>query len=393
MSFASILFEKLPKTSSISEPFAHVPYDEEVRAKNEAFARFWSEANLPGRPKTVVPSPKPREYRTTTKRRVVVHGRAGLSLGFSDRATAGTLATSLLEPDSHQRIFAFLFDKLKTPAYSPFARALNWLIIRSAKNAHCLIINVAKMDGASVRKAKMIAEHVSQAGLGVTSAMMYFDPSRSDYYLTAERPEQGLDVKHLFGPRLLTLEVDGIKLKYPPTAFSQINESMIPIMVQEARRMSGLAPSDRFIDLYCGYGLFSFTLGRNTRETIAVELEGNAVAAAKETHRIQFSSSGIRFVAARITQDSLGRSLPAASKDVPEVILLDPPRKGADPGVVEVLAKRRPRRVLQICCGTDEIVPAVLGWMKCGYLVEEVLPLDLFAGTPGLETLISLTAK
>jgi tRNA/tmRNA/rRNA uracil-C5-methylase (TrmA/RlmC/RlmD family) len=391
MNFSAILFEKLPKTSGLSEPFALVPYDEEVRAKNEAFARFWKQADLPGTPRPLIVSPKPRGYRTTTKRRVVVHGRAGLSLGFSDRATALTLATSLLEPDSHQRIYAFLFDKLKTPAYSPFARALNWLIIRSAKNAHCLIINVSKMDGAVVRKAKMIAEHLSQAGLFVSSAMMYFDPTRSDYYLTAERPEQGLDVKHLFGPRLLTLEADGIKLKYPPTAFSQINESMVPIMVNEARRMLGLTETDRFIDLYCGYGLFSFTLGRNTRETIAVELEGNAVAAAKETHRIQFSTSRIRFVAARITGDSLGRSLPSASKDGPEVILLDPPRKGADPGVVEVLAKRRPRRVLQICCGTDEIVPAVKDWIKSGYLVEEVLPLDLFAGTASLETLIALT--
>ncbi len=383
----------VPASADAVEPLAKVPYAEEIRAKNEALARFWSEEKLPGRPGAILPSALPRGYRTCTKRRVVIYGKQALSLGFSDRTKPNTSAVSLLDPEVHNRIFAFLFDKLKTPAYAPLARALNWLILRDGNGAVCLILNVAKLDGTVVRKAKQLAEYLSASKIGVTSALMYVDPTRSEYYLTAERPQEGLKAKHLFGPRLLTLEVDGIRLKYPPTVFSQVNEAMVPVMVREGKRMLGITPQDRFLDLYCGYGLFSFTLGLGAKETLAVELEGDAVSAAKETARLRFPDARYRFIATRISKETVERLLPPATRDAPEVILLDPPRKGAPPEVIEALAKRRPRRVLQICCGTDEIAPAVRTWIESGYSIDEILPLDMFAGTPNLETLIALVPK
>lgn len=389
MRFAEILFEKLPASASAAEPFADLLYANELRAKNDAFQLFWKSAALPGVPLPLVEAATPRGYRTTTKRRVTSHGKAGISLGFSDRTPPRTVAPSALDLPAHNRVYAFILDKLLTPAYAPLAHALNWVILRGSTQRQCLILNVFKMDGAVVRKAKLLADHVAANEAGVISAMMYYDPTRSDYYLTAERPKSGVDMKHLFGPRLLTLDVAGLRLKYPPTVFSQVNESMVAAMTERARRMLGLTNRDRFLDLYCGFGMFSFSLGKDAFETVGVELEGDAIASAKETAHRQFPSSRFRFVASRITADSAARNLPPVSRDAPEVMLLDPPRKGAEPGVIETLAKRKPRRVVQICCGTDEMVPAVRTWVSAGYKVDEIAPMDLFSGTAGLETLVS----
>ena len=95
--------------------------------------------------------------------------------------------------------------------------------------------------------------------------MSYFDPTRSDYYLEAEKPK-GLQTKHLFGQRLLGLKVGETLMRYSPTGFSQVNESMVPEMVELAEKMLSPQKDDVLLDLYCGYGLFSHTLGQKCRK-------------------------------------------------------------------------------------------------------------------------------
>ena len=93
-------------------------------------------------------------------------------------------------------------------------------------------------------------------------------------------------------------------------------------------------------------------------------------------------------MAGRITGEFLGTRVPAPR--APEVLLLDPPRQGTEPGVIDVLAARHPERVVHICCGTDEIPREVASWSRAGYRLERAVPMDLFAGTANLETLLLL---
>ena len=74
----------------------------------------------------------------------------------------------------------------------------------------------------------------------------------------------------------------------------------------------------------------------------------------------------------------------------PELILLDPPRKGTEPGVISALAARNPDRVLHIFCGTDEIPRELHMWKILGYKPVTIQPLDMFPGTPHLETMVLL---
>lgn len=387
MNYSEILLRKAPQLAYGAEPLALLAYPLELRLKTEAIADLWKQERLPLDPGSVVASPLARAYRTTSKRRVHF-GERGLALDFADRSQPGICAASVLEPDSHNALYAALFDKLMSPAFKPLASALNWIIIRGNYSQHAIIFNVAKLDATVVRKAKLLSEFLPTLKLGVTGAMLYFDPTRSDYYLEAQPPEEGLQSKHLFGPRLLTLAIEDLKLKYPLTGFSQINESIIPTLIQSAREMLELKPEDRLLDLYCGYGLFSFTLGRQARECLGIEMTGESIATAMESSMRMGTARKIRFKAGRITRESLPAMLPL--KDAkPEVILLDPPRQGCEPGVIGILAARKPRRVLHICCGTDEVAPAMREWKAAGYALEQCRALDLFPGTPNLETLLS----
>ena len=97
----------------------------------------------------------------------------------------------------------------------------------------------------------------------------------------------------------------------------------------------------------------------------------------------------MRFDVVPIEAATMGR-LCKFSSDMPEKILLDPPRQGTATGVLEILAARRPCSVLHIHCGVDEIPRELNRWRIGGYRVRRVVPLGMFAGSANLEILIGL---
>ena len=177
------------------ESLAMLDYKDELKVKNDALEEFWDVNRLAGNPQKVIASPMPRAYRTTSKRRVSM--RPG-NLQF-DRQE------SMLEPEEHNKIYDFLFEKLITPAYKPLAYALNWIIIRGTYQYRVVIFNIKKIDASVVRKLKLISEALQASPFHVTAAHAYVDTTESDYYLESKRPTEGLNFKQLYGPREMSL--------------------------------------------------------------------------------------------------------------------------------------------------------------------------------------------
>lgn len=375
MLFQDALLEVAKFEPTHAEPFAKLPYEAELALKNEALRLFWEGNRLGDFPRALVPSPLPRKYRTTSKRRVFFDG----GVSFEPKA-------SLLEPSEHAGIYKLVLERLKEPAFKHLARALNWLIIRGTYKYRVVIFNVDHLDAVIVRKLKQMAEHLKNSPFGVTAAHAYVDPIRSDYYLEAARPTSGLSFKQLYGPKELSLKLPEFSLRYPVTGFSQINESQIPNLLSTAAELATLDDKTAFMDLYCGYGLFAFGIGTAAKSVLGAEWEGPSVEAAKASAR-HLKLPRHKFLAGKIDARFV-ENLPAPSGR--EVVLLDPPRKGTLPGVVEAIAERKPEKILHIFCGTDEIPGAVLEWENSGYKVKVAAPLDLFPGTAHVETIILL---
>ena len=367
--------------SAHGESLAMLDYKDELRIKDAAIREFWDVNRLAGNPQKVIASPMSRAYRTTSKRRVYMEPG---NLQF-DRQE------SMLEPEEHNKIYDFLFEKLITPAYKPLAYALNWIIIRGTYQYRVVIFNIKKVDASIVRKLKLIAEALQKSPFHVTAAHAYVDTTESDYYLESKRPTEGLNFKQLYGPRELSLNLGHFSLRYPVTGFSQINESQIHNLIKAASRLLSLSKEDHFLDLYCGYGLFSFALGEAAKSVLGVEWEGPSIDCAKASAK--HLKKNYRFIAGKIDEEFVQTRLPRPVLNEPEKILLDPPRKGCEPGVIHALAMRKPIRVCHVFCGTDEIPASLKEWERYGYRVREIQPLDLFPGTPHLETIVMLERK
>jgi tRNA/tmRNA/rRNA uracil-C5-methylase (TrmA/RlmC/RlmD family) len=113
--------------------------------------------------------------------------------------------------------------------------------------------------------------------------------------------------------------------------FSQVNESMIPVFVQTAMDLLDPKPSTRVLDLYCGYGLFSFAAADAGAGSVwGMELEGPAVTAAISNANYLYPNKNMKFFAEAVTPDSLEEVLPFDDRE--EYVILDPPRSGTADG-------------------------------------------------------------
>lgn len=378
-----------------SSPLAHLEYEAELGVKNDCLAQFWNRHRLPGKPEPVIPSPRARHYRTTSKRRALLHGPL-LYLLFGDKAALpkkkDCFQPSGLEPAEHEAIYRFLQQKLSEANYRLVAAHLNYLIIRGSYTEQVVIFNVDMMNGPLVRKLKNLSAHLQKLPRPVTAAFVYLDPSSSDYYLESRQPTETLNFKKLFGPDQLTVTHTGLRYRFHPTSFSQINESMVPIMLEKARELLAPQKDQALLDFYCGYGLFSHFLAPDYRQVTGIEAEGPSVKSAKENGRISRSRGGqTKFIARRITAGLFEKFLPEPTSR--EAVLLDPPRQGPLAGVISSIARRRPETVLHIFCGVDQIPASIKEWQGSGYHVRRVVPLDMFPGSANLEVLILLGPK
>ncbi|MHB1013983.1 MAG: class I SAM-dependent RNA methyltransferase [Desulfurivibrionaceae bacterium] len=401
-SFASFLKPLIPamvspdaQTVLHSSPLAHLDYSVELQVKDQGLLAFWKQHRLPGLPDQIIRSPKARGYRTTSKRKGFLHGST-LYLLLGDKAALPKnrqyFTASPLEPKEHEVIYRFLQQKLSDPAFRLIAGHLNYLIIRGNYTEQAVIFNVDLMNGPLVRKMKLLSAHLQKLPVAVTAAFVYLDPSQSDYYLEAKRPAETLHFKKLFGPDQLGATYGGCRYQFHPTSFSQINESMVETMLVRAKELLAPAPDQALLDLYCGYGLFSHFLAPAYRQVLAVDGEGPSIRAAEANSRLNKNRGGqAKFLSHRITVGYLEKTLPPPMPG--ETILLDPPRQGPLPGVIASLARRKPRKILHIFCGVDQIPPSLREWQANGYHVRRIAPLDMFPGSANLEILVLLEPK
>jgi tRNA/tmRNA/rRNA uracil-C5-methylase (TrmA/RlmC/RlmD family) len=415
--------------ASSPEPLARLDYESELELKNQALQEFWSSHDIPDKPNRILPSPRPRKYRVTTKRRVIAeHGRFRLDFQPEKREAgqARLGAGSELEPEEHGRIYAFLLEKLNSPAYAGLGHVLNFLVIRGDYHRFAVFFNVNRINGEIARKAKLLAAHLQQLDFPgargadkpkvasaadapkVASAWLFFDPERSPFYLDDRAPEGPWKLKRLFGPDTVRLRVGERSFAFKPTAFCQVNASVLPQFLEKAGQLLKPRPEQRLLDLYCGFGFFSLPLSHHYREVVGVDAAGPAIESARDmaseagllpgpSRSGGASRSGagdkgqgrVRFLAGRIHASSLGRLLPKPDDQTQEAVLLDPPRHGVEPGVIRELAARKPARVLHVFCDMDTLPREVNQWRKSGYMIAKVVPVDMFPGTDNLEVMVA----
>lgn len=368
-----------------TEPFAAMDYGVELKIKARALTAFFHDSGLNPGALEIIPSPMPRHYRTTTKRRArFSSNRLELT---ADESAAGP-EKSLLEPEAHGIIYDVLLNMLNENINRSVARCLNFLIIRGSYTEFAIIFNVSTLGADIVKGCQKIAERARESVPSISSAFIYHDPTASKYYFESIQPADGLRLKRLFGHANLAIRAGGILYTFHPAGFSQVNLSMSEVMLEQAAGLLSPPGDAEFVDLYCGYGFFSCRMAGIVSSVTGIDYDRNAIGHAKSNMKRLHPECRYRFTGAAVEPEVIAGTLQRGRRG--EYILLDPPRRGTQHGVIETLAERKPAKVLHVSCGVETVPAEVKRWTGCGYKVHKITVLDMFPGTANLEIMVLL---
>lgn len=176
----------------------------------------------------------------------------------------------------------------------------------------------------------------------------------------------------------------------PTDSFFQNNFYMLDSLSKTVRNRLLNAGTRYLIDVYCGVGFFALTLADLVDKYVGIEIDVRAVKAARINASCRNATNG-EFIEGS-AEDKLPGLISVFNPTVTSVIL-DPPRRGCAPSVIELLKKVRPYQILYVSCHPATLARDLKGLCKDGfYRVESVIPLDMFPQTQHIECIADLRA-
>ena len=197
----------------------------------------------------------------------------------------------------------------------------------------------------------------------------------------------GRDYRVLCGAPRLQDTLCGLTFSLSPLSFFQVNPLQTEKLYQTALRMADPKPEELAVDLYCGAGTISLMLARHVRKVIGIEIVPEAIRDARGNAK----RNGV--INAEFHAAAAEELLPALADSGlrPGLVLLDPPRKGAEPAVIAAIAQIHPSRVVYISCDPATLARDIRLFADYGYHAETVQPVDMFCWTSHVETVVKLT--
>ncbi len=193
----------------------------------------------------------------------------------------------------------------------------------------------------------------------------------------------------LYGKDTIEDTLCDVRFELSPLSFYQVNRQAAEKLYRLAAEMAQFEGNELLIDLYCGAGTIGLSMTSKVRELIGVEIVPDAVENAKENAK-RCGVENARFICA----DAKEAAAQLAAENLhPDVIVVDPPRKGCDLEVLQAIAAMAPKRLVMISCNSASLARDCKELEALGYHLEKAAPVDLFPRTTHVETVVLLSHK
>jgi 23S rRNA (uracil1939-C5)-methyltransferase len=183
----------------------------------------------------------------------------------------------------------------------------------------------------------------------------------------------------LWGSASLVYTLAGESLEAPPGVFFQVNLGATALLVERALEWLAPSPEDAVLDVYAGVGTFSLPLARRAAAVIAVESDPRAAAALSE-NAARAGETNVR-----AQQGVAEVTLPRLEGRV-DLALVDPPRRGCAPEVLDALVRLAPRRLVYVSCEPSTLARDLRRLVDAGYRLSRTGVVDLFPQTYHVES-------
>ena len=389
--------DRIPVDCAVAGPcggcsLRHLDYAAELRAKQEsvldAFRRIGG-LDVPVLPP--LPSPEIDRYRNKVQFPVGRDKNGKPCIGFYAGRTHRIVPCPdcKLQPDVLNKIGNTLCDFFAAHNIQPYDEQTgNGLVrhvflrrgVHSGQIMVCLVCTRPKFPH-SEELVAALREQFSD----IASVLINVNAKKTNVIL-------GEETISLYGPGYIEDTLCGVPVRLGPLSFYQVNTLAAERLYGIAAEYAQLEPSDVLLDLYCGMGTIGLSMADRCRELIGVEIVPEAIDSAKANAarmgdavaaKSRFFCADAGQAAARLAAEGLR----------PDVIMLDPPRKGCGRDACEQIAAFSAPRIVMVSCNAATAARDCACFAALGYSTDKCVAVDMFSGTNHVETVVLLSAK
>ena len=389
--------DRIPVDCAVAGPcggcsLRHLDYAAELRAKQEnvadAFARIGG-LDVPVLP--IVGSPEIDRYRNKVQFPVGTDKAGHPCIGFY----AGRTHCIVPCPDCRLQpgvlneigntLCAFFAEKGIHPYNEETGKGLvrHIFLRRGAHSGQIMVCLVSTR--AKIPSADELCTRLKEAFPDIVTILLNVNAKNTNVIL-------GSETHTLYGQGYIEDTLCGVPVQLGPLSFYQVNTLAAEQLYGIAAEYAQLTPDDLLLDLYCGMGTIGLSMADHCRELVGVEIVPEAIKSAKANAARMGAaiSAKSRFFCADAGQAAAQL---AAEGLHPDVVMLDPPRKGCDEATLSAVVRMAPRRVVYVSCNPATAARDAAWLEQNGYHAEKVQPVDLFPRTKHVETVVFLSQQ
>ena len=362
--------------------YRHLTYPEELWAKRQrvqdALTRI---GGLDLTVEEILGAKNPEHYRNKSQYPVGADG----SIGFFQARTHKVvpIRRCLIQTEAADRTAQAVGEwmrRYKISAYDEttgkgLVRHVCVRVNRKGESLCCVVVN-----GNKVPREPELAAYVTAAVPHTVGVLLNSNTRRGNVVL-------GDKYRTLFGRNYLMDTLCGLEFKLSMPSFYQVNRDQAEALYGKALEFAGLTGNETVLDLYCGIGTITLCLAKAAKRVIGAEIVPPAIRDAKENalrnhiENAEFFCGDAADIAAKLESDGLR----------PDVVTVDPPRKGLAPEVIASVAAMGPEKVVYVSCDPATLGRDVKIFREFGYEAKRAAAVDMFPGTAHVETVCLLS--
>jgi len=241
----------------------------------------------------------------------------------------------------------------------------------------CIIANCAQLP-----KKKQLVAALLAAEPGITTIVFSPNTKKGNTVL-------GTEFHPLYGDGTITDTLCGLQFRLSAPAFYQVNHAQAERLYEKAVQLAGLTGNETVLDLYCGTGTITLCLARHAKKAIGVEIVPQAI----EDAKFNAAQNGMENAEFFCMDAGQAAKMLADRRTRPDVIVVDPPRKGVSADVIEAISAMAPQRVVYVSCDPATLARDLKLLTAVGYTLQTAEAFDLFPRCAHVETVVLLSHK
>jgi 23S rRNA (uracil1939-C5)-methyltransferase len=315
-------------------------------------------------------------------------GEAGLVGGFFEEGShvIVDMDACLIQQEANEETVRAVKEAARALGLSAYDRSTGRGLLRHVVVRHAAATGqrmvVLVTNGREIPREMELAALIREQVPGVASIVQNVNVARTSVVF-------GDYTRTIWGEDVIDDAIGDLRFAISARSFFQVNPEQTERLYRKAVEYAGLTGEETVIDAYCGIGTITLFLARHARRVYGVEIVPEAI----EDARRNAALNGIGNA-----EFAVGRAeavLPRWQRAgvAPDVIVVDPPRKGCDPALIATMLELRPRRIVYVSCNPSTLARDLRLLEDGGYRTVEVQPVDMFPHTGHVECVVGIYRK